>query len=631
MDSLLHQANNQSSVKQKLLLYNEAIAYSWYFGAYDRGIEIGLNAKKLAQKNHFDSICGLIDNNIGICYDYKGMYPEALNHFFQALRTAEKIHDYDTEGYVLSNIGLIYNNQGLQEKALEYHLKSLEIRKKHRLIKGVSASTNNLAIVYMDQKKYDKAIHYFNQAVKIDRQIKDSVGLADDFNNLGVCYEKKNALKNALYYHNLSLQIKEDKRLTLGIATSLSNIGIVYKKMGNLKLAHSYLQQAEKQANTLGSKELQRSIFDNLRLIYQVQKRYDLAYDYLVKLRDIEKEIENEETVRSQTQTELTYQFDKKQEEQRLLQVKKDLETKKTQENARIIIVAATIVACIIFVFSMILLKRWREAKAQKLLIEEKNKQVELKNNEILDSITYAKRIQTAILPSDELLMHELSSHFVFYEPKDIVAGDFYWFEEMNDRCFLAVADCTGHGVPGAMMSVVCNNALNRSVKEFNCIEPGEILDTTRKIIVDELSKNNHEVYDGMDISLISWKKSNHTITWAGANNPLWIWRGQNQVLEEWKADKQPIGKYTNEFPFTTHTIEITQHDRIFLFTDGYADQFGGPESKKFKTKNLKSLIRSTCSLNLNQQEQQLRETFYSWKGQIEQIDDVCIVGIQFN
>lgn len=625
---MIRLADHETNLKRKLLLLNETVAYSWYYGEYDRGLQVGLKAKAIAQKHHLDSIAGLIDNNIGICYDYKGIYSEALNHFFSALRTAEKIQDRETEAYILSNIGLIYNNQELYDKALEYHKKSLQIRKKAGNISGISASTNNMAIVYMDQNMFDKAIYYFKEVVKIDQSIPDSSALSDDFNNLGVCYEKKNSYEEALFYHQLSLTIKQRMHEKRGIANSLYNIGIVAKKQGKLEVAERYLKEAEEKANTLGYKELQRIIYDNLRELYYAQKKINLAYDYLILFQEIDEQIDNEETVRSQTQTELTYQFDKKQETIRLKQVKKDLEIKKQQEQSRIILVAAIIVGMIILVFSLILWKRWKEARKQQIIIAEKNRLVELKNNEILDSITYAKRIQTAILPSDELLEQGLKDYFVLYEPKDIVAGDFYWFEETASFCFLAVADCTGHGVPGAMMSVVCHNALNRSVKEFKESETGKILDKTREIIIDELSKNKQDVYDGMDISLIAWNKTNYTIQWSGANNPLWIWKQSTKEILEYKGDKQPIGRYALSKPFTTHSIQIEPNDRLFLFTDGYADQFGGPESKKFKSKNLKSLISETCTLDLHSQKDKIQDVFTYWKGDKEQIDDVCILGL---
>ena len=269
-----------------------------------------------------------------------------------------------------------------------------------------------------------------------------------------------------------------------------------------------------------------------------------------------------------------------------------------------------------------------------KEVIEQRN-ELEQKNEEITSSILYAKRIQNALLPSSSYYSKLVPNLNVFYHPKDIVAGDFYWVKHIrigeDTWKFVAVADCTGHGVPGAMMSVVCHNALNRSGKEFGLRNPGEILDKTREIIVDELSKNQQDVSDGMDISLCTWNKSNHEITWAGANNPLWIWKKESKDIVEIKPNKQPIGKHFDMQPFTSHLVEVEKGDRIYLITDGYADQFGGPESKKFKTKNLKNLLIQISNEKIHQQIDILKSTFFQWKGELEQIDDVCIMGIEIN
>jgi serine phosphatase RsbU (regulator of sigma subunit) len=261
--------------------------------------------------------------------------------------------------------------------------------------------------------------------------------------------------------------------------------------------------------------------------------------------------------------------------------------------------------------------------------VEEKHLQIEEKNKEITDSINYAKRIQEAILPPVDLIRQHFPQSFVYYQPKAIVAGDFYWAEHINDVVFIAAADCTGHGVPGALVSVVCSNALNRSVKEFKLVEPGHILDKTKELVLDTFSKSGEAIKDGMDISLLSIKKSAHSLElkWAGANNPLWYVK--NKQLTEIRANKQPIGKsYTSEF-YVTHSLSLAQGDTLYLFSDGYADQFGGPKGKKFKYKQFADLLVSTQELALNEQFSKLSATLNDWKGDLEQVDDICIIGIR--
>jgi serine phosphatase RsbU (regulator of sigma subunit) len=256
---------------------------------------------------------------------------------------------------------------------------------------------------------------------------------------------------------------------------------------------------------------------------------------------------------------------------------------------------------------------------------------VEENNKEITDSITYAKRIQTAILPSLEFIGSHLKDSFVLYQPKDIVAGDFYWAENIGDTFLIAAADCTGHGVPGAMMSVVCSNALNRSVKEFGLSEPGEILDKTRDLLIDSFSKSGEVIQDGMDISLLSMTSSTSgtVLKWAGANNPLWYI--DNDGFQEIKADKQPIGESHHKQPFTTHLLSLKPGGMLYLITDGYPDQFGGPKGKKFKHKQLEALLISVYTERLEQQHQVLSDRLHQWKGDLEQVDDICVIGIRIN
>lgn len=273
--------------------------------------------------------------------------------------------------------------------------------------------------------------------------------------------------------------------------------------------------------------------------------------------------------------------------------------------------------------------ERTKEAVSATEVAEFQKKIAEQRNKEILDSISYAKRIQTAMLPTVDLLNEKFSEIAVLYRPKDIVAGDFFWFEETENHRMIAVADCTGHGVPGAMVSVVCYNALNRSVREYGLTRPGEILDKTREIILSELSKHDENVKDGMDISLLVFKKNSNQVEWAGANNPLWIVTGLTNELIEIKADKQPIGLHINNAPFTTQTLTVAKHDMLVLLTDGYADQFGEVTGKKFKSANLKRLISEHSQSSKFELEQVLSASFEEWKGKEEQVDDVCLITLR--
>lgn len=297
------------------------------------------------------------------------------------------------------------------------------------------------------------------------------------------------------------------------------------------------------------------------------------------------------------------------------------------------------LVLIFIYLFVQWRLSVLRKDKAKlELIVEERTREVvqekehvQEKNKEILDSISYAKRIQAAILPPERIANEYLTNNFILYLPKDIVAGDFYWMQQVGENVLFAAADCTGHGVPGAMVSVVCNGGLNRSVREYKLTKPGQILDKARDLVIEEFEKSDDEVKDGMDISLCALNPITRQLLWAGANNPLWIIQTRSEKVEliELKADKQPIGKFANQKPFTTHQMQLEKGDVIYIFTDGYQDQFGGEKGKKFKASALKEFLLSIYTKPMDEQKEELKNAFSKWKGDLEQVDDVCLIGVQ--
>jgi serine phosphatase RsbU (regulator of sigma subunit) len=260
-------------------------------------------------------------------------------------------------------------------------------------------------------------------------------------------------------------------------------------------------------------------------------------------------------------------------------------------------------------------------------VITEQKAAIAEKNKEITDSINYARRIQKAILPSPRMVRECLPDSFVIYSPKDIVSGDFFWLNKLENVTLFAVADCTGHGVPGAMVSVVCNNALNKCVHELDLSEPAGILDRAREIVLNEFEKSDEEIKDGMDISLCALNTAAMQMQWAGANNPLLMIR-DGEVIEI-KADKQPVGKFHHAAPFTNHSINLKKGDVIYIFSDGYSDQFGGPGGKKLKYKKFRDLLVEHHQDRMDRQKEALLSAFNSWKGDLAQVDDICVMGVR--
>lgn len=263
--------------------------------------------------------------------------------------------------------------------------------------------------------------------------------------------------------------------------------------------------------------------------------------------------------------------------------------------------------------------------------VEQQRDLLEIKNEEIVSSINYARRIQDSLLPSLQTLQQLLPNSAIWYEPKDIVAGDFYWLNraqfEGKNWTFFAVADCTGHGVPGAMMSVLCYNALDLALKNIDGPDPGVLLENVADFLTLNLSKDKEQLADGMDISLFCKQDNSDFIYWVGANNPLWIWR--NEEIIQFTPTKRPVGKAEQVNAFCTHLIPIQSKDRLYLFTDGYVDQFGGPKGKKLKKVNLLASIEETAHYSIELQINELKDRFNAWKADQEQVDDVCIFGIE--
>lgn len=277
---------------------------------------------------------------------------------------------------------------------------------------------------------------------------------------------------------------------------------------------------------------------------------------------------------------------------------------------------------------NLILEKRVAERTAE---IEKQAHVIEEKNKDITDSIFYAKKIQHAILPRDVHIKKSLPDSFVLYMTKDIVSGDFYWFTAFNDFSIIAAVDCTGHGVPGAFMSLIGSNILNRVINELKITDPKEILLHLNKGVLAVLRKDESESKDGMDIAICKINHHQNTLEYAGAMRPLWI--VQNGELTEIKADKIPIGTKPSEreepIAYTTHTIELDGSKTFYVFTDGYADQFGGERNKKFSTGKFKELILANAHLSFAEQEQHIRQAHLNWKGEYEQVDDICVIGFR--
>ena len=283
----------------------------------------------------------------------------------------------------------------------------------------------------------------------------------------------------------------------------------------------------------------------------------------------------------------------------------------------------------LVLVFAFFIFNRLRVTRRQKKVIEEQKEIVEEQKKDITDSIQYAENIQKSLLPSAEELSL-IPDGFVLFQPKDIVSGDFYWMQNYQGRLYLAACDCTGHGVPGAFMSMIGSSLLDEAVIEKGLTKPNEIFYEVRKGFINALKQTGEkgQQKDGMDATLIAWDK-NDKLEFSVANNPLLLIR--NGELLETKPDRQPVGFFTGEQkPFTHHELNLEKGDTVYIFSDGYHDQFGGPKEKKFMIKNFKKLLVSIQDKTMNEQKEILETTMAEWKDDTEQIDDILVMGVRF-
>lgn len=581
---------------------------------------------------------GISYNNLGNLEELIGNYSAALKNFFSYLERAERVNNQADIAIAYNNIAIVYGDMNDPRKELAYNFKALKIREKLNDPTQLAASYNNIGISYQYAENYDAAIPYYSKALALRIQTNDQAGIAAVYHNLAICYKYKNDYKLAEQYYLKALNIQEKLNSSVDIALTNINLGRFYLDTRNYKKSFAYLHNALALSTEKKMVSNQTDAHRALYEAYEATKQPAPALYHFKKFIELRDSINSVEKNKEFTRIEMQNKFDRETAINRTNQAKKDAVAAQQQKQQRIIIIAVTVLLLVLTVFLVFVYRNYREKQAANIIITNQKKEVEdqkhlveEKQKEIIDSINYAQRIQSAILAREEDIRQHFPESYLLYKPKDIVAGDFYFFETTSTHIFYAAADCTGHGVPGALVSVVCSNALTRCVKEFGLYDPGLILDKTRELVLETFKKSGQDVKDGMDISLLVKEIKTGELRWAGANNPLWYIAslGTTPQLTEITANKQPIGVSDRPVPFTSHTLPLTCNLHIFLFTDGYADQFGGPKGKKFKYKQLENLFVSCWSKTVTEEKELLINRFEEWKHGHEQVDDLLVISIR--
>ena len=599
---------------------------AWHKGDFRGSIKLYRQALTLSREHNERMMECNILGDIGYVFSEMGKYDSAVTYLVNSARIADELKDDRVSARVKVFMADNYSEMNKYDKAIELYHIVLAYYTKDADAHNMAALYHNMGLCYSHSGQVDSADHYLGESIARFRALKLPNELGSAYQSYSDVLYRKGDLEAALKY---TLMARENFILTRNwpnVAGTRVNEASYLFKQGKLNESVAKYNEALAMGDSVVALAVKRTIYLGLSDCYKAMKQFDKAYEYHVLHAAVKDSISNETNNRMIGELEAEYENDKKESQISLQQAElKAKENEIGRQNMQKIFFAG---GCVLMMLvSFMAWKAYSLKRKDNLIINTQKKMVEEKNREIMDSITYARRLQEAILPPRKLVSAILPQSFILYKPKDIVAGDFYWLERADNDVLFAAADCTGHGVPGALVSVVCSNALNRTVKEFGITKPGEILDKVRELVIETFEKSESEVKDGMDISLCALNLDDKTLTWAGANNPLWIIR--NGIVLETRADKQPIGKYADTKPFTTHTLQLEAGDTIYVFTDGYADQFGGDKGKKFKYSNLKELLLSIQPQPMHKQQSILDETFEAWRGNLEQVDDVCVVGVR--
>jgi serine phosphatase RsbU (regulator of sigma subunit) len=646
-DSLEAVVKTQQDDSNKVNTLNLLSKNQWGTGKYGPALANATSAKTLAEKLGYNTgLAGALKNG-AIIYWYQGNYPLALDYDFKALDINKKLNNKKGIASCLGNIGIIYDEQGSYDKAMDYYNQSLSIYQSIGEKNGIAGVVNAIGVVYREQKNYAKAREYYEKAMTIDSELGNKDGIARILGNIGNIYSDENNEKKAVEFGLKALAIYRETGNRNGIALNLGNIGDSYYKQKSFITAKSYLDSALAISKEIGNVEVIRDVYGALSLLDSAKNDFNAAlkdYKEYIIYRD---SLINDANTKKTVQTEMNFEFSQKQAAEKAEQDKKDAIAEQDRNKQKVIrnsFIAGFIlmIALAFFIFrglqqkqkaNLIITRQKEEVEQQKQLVEQQKTIVEEKNKDITDSIHYASRIQRALLTTDEYIGKHLNEYFILFKPRDIVSGDFYWsYTTPQGAVHIACCDCTGHGVPGAFMSLLNISMLNESVIERGITTPDMVLNGIRTNIIKALNPKglDTESKDGMDCSYCVFDMKHSTIQVACANNPVWIVRNGTQSVEEIAPDKMPVGiQYGTEKPFTLHTVKLNKGDCIYMFTDGYADQFGGPKGKKFKYKTLQEKLIAISHKPLADQKQILENTIQNWKGDLEQVDDILVIGIR--
>lgn len=606
---------------------------------------------------------------IGSIYRLQGNYSGAIEYYLNSLKHFQQDDDTLGQASALNNIGIVYFYQKNYEKALEYYKASLVIEESLKSDYGISISYLNIGEVYKNMGNFQQALDYFLKALVLAKKNEDldregdSVGIL--YNEIGSIYTQlgnyslsENYLKRA---YKIFIEIENHQR----IAECQLYLGDLALKQNRLDEAQTLFFEALKNSQEISALDLSAKANEKLSVIYEIYNIPAKAYYHYKQFIIARDSIYNEDNMKKMVQAEMLYQFEKEIQETKIEQTKRDIKAQEMVARQKLlrnllVVILGMLLVVVAVIFTAYknkreannrlasqqeeilekneeLLQQQEEILSQRDEIEKKNQFlensqqiIEAKNERIISSIEYAQTIQQAILPNKDQLNKFFPEHTVIFLPKDIVSGDFYWFSEIDNLLFAAVIDCTGHGVPGAFMSLIGNTMLNQIVNEWQTRDPALVLELMHKQIRRALNQDNStgKAHASMDICLVSIDLKRKKGTFAGASRPLFLI--QDGVIKKIPGDPRSVGGFQREEQrfFTNNNIDLSKPTSMYLTTDGYMDQMDD-EFKKFGQKRFTQLLLDIYDEPIDTQNTLLLSAFENHRNGHEQIDDICILGLK--
>ncbi len=639
---------------------------------YNEALRVHKTALNIAEESGYKRGQTISLNNIGVVYRRIDNHASAAEYHTKALKVAEETKDTFSISVSYNSLGNIYSLNGRYDEALSFFNKALDLAIKQKNQLSQAINNNNIGEVYEFTGNYNKAKEYYLRSFEINQTLKNEKGIAISYNAIGKITLLNGDAKTALDYFSKALVIDQklgDKKF---IAESYLNIGRALIVLNRYNESINFLNKSIVIAKDIHSLVHLQSAYEALSTIYSIKNQDKEALSFYKIAALYKDSVLNEKSARHISTVQAVFESEKKEQQIKFLQQNQEQNAREFKKqrliNISLLISLGLSLIIIVLVYLAFTTKRnanyllskqnteiesknqalnrqKNEIQSQKEEIEIQRMNIEIKNKnledayqiienyigKITDSIRYAEKIQKSIFPDLDGTNIFFKEQFIFYKPKDIVSGDFYWFSARKELLYFAIADCTGHGVPGAFMSIIGIDLLNQAINQQGLDDTSEILAFLNTELRRRLKKDKEEAVlkDSMDIALSVYNKSTGEITFSGALIPLFLLR--NNTIDILKPDNTTLGMSTVLFNrnFNKQKTYLKKGDLIYLTTDGYLDQFGGDANKKFMRSRLFSLLLKIKDLPTDQQKEQIENTYMNWKGKNEQIDDVLVWGIK--